>query len=87
MLKEYIQAAMESAEYKLESNNDKPYFGFIPNFEGVCAEGHSLTECQRELETALEEWIILRIQMNYPLPSINGIKINLSTLSKPPLAA
>ena len=76
MLVEYIQGAMERAEYKrLE---DKSWFAEIPGFEGVWANGRSVEECRKELVEVLEEWLILKIRDRDPVPVVKGIDLNIS---------
>ena len=57
MLGEYIQGAIEDAEYK--QLEDGSWFAEIPGFDGVWANGKSIEECRKELIEVLEEWIIL----------------------------
>jgi predicted RNase H-like HicB family nuclease len=61
MLLEYIRAAMRLAHYKLLE--DGTYFGEIPGFAGVWANEPSLEECREELQSALEDWILLGLSL------------------------
>ena len=73
MLSEYIQKAMEKAEYKkLEDNN---WFAEIPGFHGVWASGETVEKCRKELLEVLEEWLILKIRDNDPVPEFEGIRL------------
>lgn len=75
MLIEYMQAAIENAEYKrLE---DGSWFAEISGFEGVWANGKSVEECRKELMDVLEEWLILKIHSKDFLPIVKGIDINI----------
>ncbi|MEK7822127.1 MAG: type II toxin-antitoxin system HicB family antitoxin, partial [Planctomycetota bacterium] len=58
MLVEYIQGALEKAEYK--KLDDGSWFAEIPGFEGVWANGKTVEECRKELVEVLEEWLILK---------------------------
>ncbi|MBI5186704.1 MAG: type II toxin-antitoxin system HicB family antitoxin [Nitrospinae bacterium] len=79
MLVEYIQAAVENAEYKwLE---DGSWFAEIPGFEGVWANGKKVEECRKELIEALEEWIILKAKDNDPMPVVKGMDINIKEVA------
>jgi predicted RNase H-like HicB family nuclease len=61
MIVQYIQKAMEKAHYEI-IDDDEPYYGEIPACPGVWATGKTLEECRRNLEGALEGWIIVRLQ-------------------------
>lgn len=75
MLFEYIQGALEKAEYKKLENGT--WFAEIPGFEGVWANRETVEECRRELVEVLEEWLILKFRDRDPLPIINDIDINI----------
>ncbi len=73
MLTNYIQAAMRQAKYEILSA-DGSFSGEIPGFEGVWANGSTLEECRDELQSALEDWILVRIAERLPLPIVDGIE-------------
>ena len=74
MLIEYINKAMSKAVYdKLE---DDSFFGKIPLCHGVIAFGKTLYECQEELRSCLEGWIIVKIRHGDKLPVIGMINLN-----------
>lgn len=60
MLVEYIQKAIENAEYK--KLEDGSWFAEIPGFEGVWANSKSVEECRKELMEVLEEWLVFKIR-------------------------
>ena len=66
----YIAAAMGEGKYRLLE--DGSYFGEIPGFKGVWAEGKTLDKCRAELQEVLEEWILLKLRDRDPLPSVKG---------------
>jgi predicted RNase H-like HicB family nuclease len=72
MLTEYIQKAMEGAEYKILE--DGTYCGTIPMCPGVIAFDSTREACRRQLQEVLEGWILLGLQDRDPLPVIGGIK-------------
>lgn len=74
MLQNYIQAAMRQAKYELLAD-DGTFYGEIPGFEGVYANADKLETCRDELGEALEEWILLRVSRNLPLPIVEGIEL------------
>ena len=74
MLIEYINKAMSKSAYdKLE---DGSFSGKIPQCPGVVAFGETLYECQQELRTSLEGWLIVKIRHGDKLPVIGRINLN-----------
>ncbi len=76
-LTEYIDHAMDYAEYSLLEENS--FGGRIPPCVGVVAFGKTLKECQKELRSTLEDWILIGLRHGDPLPVIDGADINIST--------
>ena len=74
MLTEYIRAAMRQAHYEILAD-DGSYYGEIPGFQGVYASAPTLEACRDELEEVLEEWILLRVSRNLPLPSAGEVTL------------
>ncbi len=74
MLKNYIRAAMGKARYEILPD-DGTFYGEIPGFEGVYANAETLEACRDELEEVLEGWILLRVSLHFPLPSVDGIQL------------
>lgn len=74
MLIAYIRAAMERARYEL-IDDEEPYYGEIPDCPGVWATGKTLEECRRNLEEALQGWIVLRLKKGLELPSLGSVRI------------
>ncbi len=70
MLTEYIAAAMRHAEY--ERLEDGTYFGRIPGLDGVWANADTLAACETELREVLEEWLVLRLSRQLPIPPMDG---------------
>jgi predicted RNase H-like HicB family nuclease len=70
----YIESALADAVYdKLE---DGSFFGKIPSCTGVVAFGKTLRECEYELRSTLEEWILLGLKLGHPLPIFNDFDLN-----------
>jgi predicted RNase H-like HicB family nuclease len=77
MLTAYINAAMRRAHYELlDDQPDDPYYGEIPDLQGVLAIGPTLEACRDELQSALEDWIIFRIERHYPIPPLDGVDLH-----------
>jgi len=66
MLFEYIQGALEKAEYK--KLEDGTWFAEVPGFDGVWANNKSVEECRKELIEVLEEWLVLKIKDGDSVP-------------------
>lgn len=74
ILSDYVEQAIASAVYdKLE---DHTFAGKIPICQGVIAFGSTLRECENELRSTLEDWILLGLKLGHPLPVINNIDLN-----------
>jgi predicted RNase H-like HicB family nuclease len=76
MLKDYIQAAMRHAKYEI-FEEDGTFYGNIPECPGVWANESTLEECRNELESVLEDWILLGVHLHHTIPVIDGIDINI----------
>lgn len=69
ILSDYVHKAMAEAVYdKLE---DGTFVGKIPVCQGVIAFGSTLRECEEELRSTLEEWILLGLKLGHFLPLID----------------
>ena len=75
MLIEYIQAALRKANYK--TLEDGTWFADIPGFQGVWANGRTVEECRDELREVLEEWLMLKIRDNDPIPVVDQLEIRI----------
>ncbi|MGA9099262.1 MAG: type II toxin-antitoxin system HicB family antitoxin [Methanotrichaceae archaeon] len=78
MFAEYIQAAMERATYEI-IDDPGPFYGEVPELQGVWATGKTLEECRKELQSVIEGWIALKLRLGHPIPPIGGHTINVST--------
>jgi predicted RNase H-like HicB family nuclease len=70
----YIEAALELACYdKLE---DGTFAGEIPRLHGVVAFADNLRQCERELRSVLEDWILVGLRLGHRLPRLAGVDLN-----------
>ncbi len=70
----YVEQALSQAVYdKLE---DGSFAGRIPQCKGVIAFGNTLRECQEQLRSVLEDWILVGLKLRHPLPVVAGIDLN-----------
>ena len=74
MLTKYIAAAMHRATYEI-LEDDKTYFGSIPDCQGVWANEDTLETCRDELESVLEDWILLGLRLGHTLPVIDEMNL------------
>ena len=77
MFLEYIQAAMDRATYEI-IDNPEPFYGEVPELQGVWAVGNTLEDCRRELQSVIEGWIALKLRFGHPIPPLGGCTINVS---------
>jgi predicted RNase H-like HicB family nuclease len=81
ILSEYLERAMAQAEYdKLE---DGTFSGRIASCKGVVAFGATLRECEDELRSTLEDWLLLGLKLGHTLPVIDGIDLNKEPVYEP----
>lgn len=74
ILSDYVDRAIAKAIYdKLE---DGTFTGRIPVCKGVIAFASTLRECEDELRSTLEDWILLALKLGHSLPVIDSIDLN-----------
>ena len=74
VLTDYIQQALAQAVY--EDLEDGTFGATIPPCWGVIAFGNTMPECQEELQSVLEEWMLTGFKLGDELPVIAGIDLN-----------
>ncbi len=81
ILSEYVSQAMAQALYdKLE---DGSFSARIPSCKGVVAFAATLRDCEDELRSTLEDWILVGLKMGHPLPVIAGLDLNREPTREP----
>ncbi len=81
VLSDYVGQAMAQAVFdKLE---DGTFTGRIPACQGVIAFGGSLRDCEGELQSTLEDWILLGVRLGHHLPVLGGIDLNKEPAREP----
>mgnify|MGYP001607553510 CR=1 FL=1 len=78
MIHEYIEGAIKKARYKMIE--DGSWFVEIPGFDGVWANEKSIEECRQELIDVLEEWLILKLRDDDPIPEVEGRTIKFQSV-------
>lgn len=74
ILSGYVEQALSQAVY--EKLEDGSYAGRIPACKGVLAFARSQQDCEEELRSTLEDWILVGLKLKHPLPVIAGIDLN-----------
>lgn len=69
----YIQNAMSEVIYE---KLDDEYAGKILCCRGVIAFAPTLEECEDELLSVLEDWILIGLRLGHTLPVVKGIDLN-----------
>ena len=77
----YIESALSHAEYNILE--DGTFSGRIPPYKGVIAFGRSLRECEIELQSTLEDWILVGLKLGHPLPTIDDYDLNMEPCYEP----
>ena len=81
ILSEYIEQAMEQTIY--DKLDDGTFSGRIPPCKGVIAFDTSLRECENELRSTLEDWVLVGLKLNHPLPVIGDLDLNKEPTCEP----
>ncbi|MGH9395614.1 MAG: type II toxin-antitoxin system HicB family antitoxin [Terriglobia bacterium] len=71
------------AQAVFDKLEDGSYAGRIPPCQGVVAFAVSLRECENELRSTLEDWILLGLRLGHGLPVIAGIDLNKEPTREP----
>ena len=74
ILTDYVNQALAHAVY--DKLDDGTFVGRIPFCKGVVAFGTTLPECEEELHSTLEDWLLVGLKLGHPLPVIAGIDLN-----------
>lgn len=74
MLSDYVEEALALALY--DKLDDGSFAGKIPGCTGVIAFAETLRECERELRSTLEDWVLVGLKLGHELPVVAGIDLN-----------
>ncbi len=73
-MSDYFDRALAQAEYdKLE---DGTFFGRIPACKGVVTFAATLRECEDQLRSVLEDWVLVGLKLGHDLPILSNINLN-----------
>jgi predicted RNase H-like HicB family nuclease len=76
MILEYLDAAMSTARYEMIEDRE-PFYGEIPDLQGVWASGETLEGCRKNLAAAVEDWILFSIARGKLVPPIGDVAIEI----------
>ena len=76
MLLQYIQTALNHAKYEI-IEDEEPFYGEVPELEGVWATGKSLEQCRQNLADAIEDWVLYSVARNFPIPQLENVEIRI----------
>jgi len=74
MIIEYIHAALDRAKYEI-IDDEEPFYGEIQDLPGVWATGKTLEDCRQNLVEVLDEWIIIHLRRDLPIPKLGDYTI------------
>ncbi|MCL0053350.1 type II toxin-antitoxin system HicB family antitoxin, partial [Dehalococcoidales bacterium] len=74
MITEYIEAALSRAKYEI-MEDEEPYYGEVPELEGVWATGKTLEECRHNLAEVIDGWLVVRLKRGLLIPPIGEHRI------------
>lgn len=74
MITEYINAALSKAKYEI-IDDEEPYYGEVPDLEGVWATGKTLEQCRYNLAEVIDGWLVLRLRRGLPIPTVGGHRV------------
>ncbi len=74
ILTDYVSQLLAYAVY--DKLDDGTYAGRIPQCGGVVAFGTTLRECEDDLHSTLEDWILIGLKLGHPVPVVAEINLN-----------
>lgn len=74
MITSYLHEAMCRAKYKILE--DGTYYGWVGELPGVWDGAASLEECREELESVVEDWLLLGLRLGHHIPPLGNIDLN-----------
>jgi predicted RNase H-like HicB family nuclease len=77
MLTAYIEAAMRHARLEW-LDDDREWYGHIPELPGVWATGPTEGDCLAELRSVLEDWLLIGLKMGHDIPPVDGITLKVA---------
>lgn len=76
MFTEFVKDVMAKRARFERIDKKRTYFGRITGFQGVWAQGKTLSECERNLREVLEEWLLIKIRKHRFIPTTRKYDLN-----------
>lgn len=74
MITEYIKAALDRAKFEI-IKDEEPYYGEVPELQGVWATGKTLEECRSNLVEVIDGWLVVRLHSGLPIPPLGKYRV------------
>ena len=74
MITEYIKAALDRAKFEI-IKDEEPYYGEVPELQGVWATGKTLEECRSNLVEVIDGWLVVRLRSGLPIPPLGKYRV------------
>ena len=74
MITEYIKAALDRAKFEI-IKDEEPYYGEVPELQGVWATGKTLEECRSNLVEVIDGWLVVRLHRGLPIPPLGKYRV------------
>ena len=73
-LSEYVEEALTLARYEF-CEDTKQWCAYVDKLPGAWAQGITVEATRSELAEVIEGWVIVALQHNDRIPTINGIAV------------
>jgi predicted RNase H-like HicB family nuclease len=77
VLTAYIEAAMRHARFDY-LDDDREWYGEIPELPGVWATGATEAAARDELRSVLEDWLLVGLRLGHAIPPIDGYTLQVA---------
>jgi predicted RNase H-like HicB family nuclease len=74
VIREYVEEAKRRAHYE-QIADEEPFYGEVPDLQGVWATGKTLEQCQQNLAEVIDDWILIRVARGLPIPPLGQVQI------------
>lgn len=64
-----------------EQMADGCWWGNIPGFKGLWADGPTQEQCRDELQSALEDWVVFSLRRGRAVPVVEGIDLTITEVA------
>jgi predicted RNase H-like HicB family nuclease len=79
MISRYVAQALGRARYEPIAHGR--WSATVRGLRGVIAVGASIEKCRQSLAEAVEDWILVRVSRDLPVPKLGGVVIRVRRAS------